>query len=46
MTQHHANRLRALINAMARQLEAEVDPAKRLELKRGIRAAECKLASG
>lgn len=43
MTSHQAARLRALINSMARQLDNETDPAKRLELKRGIRAAEVTL---
>jgi hypothetical protein len=40
MSNHKAARLRNLINAMARQLESETDPAKVLELKKGIRAAE------
>jgi hypothetical protein len=44
MTQHKASRIRTLINALARQLENETDPAKRFELKRAIRAAEWKLS--
>ncbi len=46
MTNYQANRIRNLINGMALLLETETDPAKRLELKNGIRAAEFKLTSG
>jgi hypothetical protein len=46
MTTFQAKRLRNLINSLARQLDGETDPAKVLELKRGIRAAETKLTAG
>ncbi len=44
MTTHQAKRLRNLINGLARLLDGETDPAKILELKTGIQAAEAKLS--